>query len=163
MKIVVERHQAVEINGMRFQVGENALHPTSDKALTFLKKLPSVWDNPNRSKFYTDTPRTREGICIEYKRIPGCIVTREKYKVDASRGIPSRTETPCMTLDIEFTDSFFDNSCDCRNCFYMEADNRGFCWNPSRCDQDGDPGFSEVTAQREAAGERCWCENYKNK
>jgi hypothetical protein len=163
MKITAERWEKVEIKGMNFQIGENALLPTSEEALSFLKKLPSVWDNPNKIEFYTDTPRTREGICINYENIPGCTVNRERYKVDASRGVPSRTATPCMTLELEFPESFFDSSADCRNCRYMEPGNRGFCWHPSREDSDGDPGFSEVTAQREASDDRCWCENYEER
>jgi hypothetical protein len=163
MKFTGERYQGIEINGMKFQAGEDALHPSPNcrKALAFLKGLPDLFDNPNRSRFYTEPVRTRDGVCLPYKNIPGCKVSREKYKVDASRGVPSRTETPCMTLEIEFPESFFDSSADCRNCRYMEPDNRGFCSHPSREDSDGDSGFSEVTAQREVNNDRCWCENYE--
>mgnify|MGYP000473992854 CR=1 FL=1 len=51
---------------------------------------------------------------------------------------------------------------DCYSCLYNCGGNeRGFCHHPSRCDNEGEPGFSEVTSASERQGLRPVCENYE--
>ncbi len=165
IKKMYNQYDVMEIYKMNFKIHSMGLFPLNEEALDFLEALPSLFNNPTRCKYYTETARHGH-IYLPWKNIPGSNVSQRTYYRDCFRGVPSRIETPYIQLEIELPKSFFDHSNNCGCCAFMVPDNRGFCWNPKRvreCGyQEGEEVFSEITADREDQDIRCWCPYYRD-